>query len=67
MENEEARENRLRRAMRGSGFELRKQDAGKYQIVFVSELTGADLPYEDAMTLDDVARWVNENVSDGQH
>jgi hypothetical protein len=33
----------------------------------MSELTGEALPYEDDMTLDDVERWVDENVPKDQH
>jgi hypothetical protein len=62
-ENQTAREDRLRRAIGGvAGFELRKGADGKYQIVFVSTLTGDALPYEDGLTLDDVDLWINENV-----
>jgi hypothetical protein len=43
-------------------FELRRQDDGTYEIVWMSELTGEALPFEDCMTLDDVERWVEENV-----
>ncbi len=50
-----------------TGFELRRHDDGAYQIVWMSELTGEALPCEDDMTLDDVERWVNENVSGDQH
>jgi hypothetical protein len=48
-------------------FELRRQDNGTYQIVWMSELTGEALPYEDDMTLDDVERWVDENVPKDRH
>jgi hypothetical protein len=62
-ENQAAREDRLRRVIGGvAGFELRTGADGKYQIVFISELTGGALPYEDGLTLDDVELWINENV-----
>jgi hypothetical protein len=58
-----AREDRLRRGIGlVGGFELRKQADGKYQIVFISTLTGNALPYEEGLTLDDVELWINENV-----
>ena len=64
-DNEAARADQLRRAMATiERFELRRQDNGTYQIVLISDLTGAALPYEDDMTLDDVERWVKENVVD---
>ncbi len=67
-EGETARADRLRRAVASvTGFELRRHDDGAYQIVWMSELTGEALPYEDDMTLDEVERWVNENVSGDQH
>jgi hypothetical protein len=62
-ESEATREERLRRAVASvAGFDLRKQDDGKCQIVFVSTLTGEALPIEDDLTLDDVEWWVDENV-----
>ena len=67
-ENEAEREDQLQRAVSSAtGFELRRQDDGRYQIVWMSMLTGEALPYEDGMTLDDVERWVNENVGEDQH
>jgi hypothetical protein len=61
--DETAREKRLRRAVASvTGFDLRKQDDGTYQIVWMSELTGAALPFEGGLTIDDVERWVNENA-----
>ena len=58
-----ARENRLRRAIGGvAGFELRNGADGKYQIVFISTLTGAALSYEDDLTLYDEELWISENV-----
>jgi hypothetical protein len=66
--DETAREARLRRAVASvTGFELRKQDHGTYQIVWMSELTGAALPFEGGLTLDDVQWWVDENVPNAQH
>ena len=60
---ETAREERLRCAVASvTGFDLRRQRDGTYQIVWMSELTGAALPFEDGMTLDDVERWVDENA-----
>ena len=38
-----------------------KEADGKYQIVFISTLTGNALPYEDGLALDDVELWINEN------
>jgi hypothetical protein len=65
---ETTREERLRRAVASvTGFELRKQDDGKCQIVFISSLTGAALPVEDGLTLDDVQWWVDENVTMDEH
>ncbi len=62
-ESEVQRADRLRRAVASvTGFELRWQDNGTYQIVWMSELTGAVLPFEDALTLDDVEWWVDENA-----
>jgi hypothetical protein len=67
-ESEATREKRLRRAVASvAGFELRKQDDGKRQIVFISSLTGAALPVEDGLTLDDVQWWVDENVPMDEH
>ncbi len=67
-ENQTARENRLRRAIASvAGFELRMGADGKYQIVFISTLTGNALPYEDGLTLDDVELWINENVEKDEH
>ncbi len=67
-ESEGARADRLRRAVASvTGFELRTLDDGKYEIVFVSTLTGDALPYEDDMTLDDVEHWVEENVVEDGH
>jgi len=58
----------LRRAVASvTGFELRRQDDGKYQVVFISELTGGALSFEDDMTLDKVECWVRDNVSKDQH
>ncbi len=66
-ESEAARADRLRHAVASvTGFELRRQHDGTYQIVWMSELTGEGLPYEDDMTLDDVECWVSENVSEGE-
>ena len=66
--SETARAERLRCAVASvTGFELRRQDDGTYQIVWMSGLTAEALPYEDDMTLDDVERWVRENVSKDQH
>ena len=60
---ETAREERLRCAVASvTGFDLRRQHDGTYQIVWMSELTGAALPFEDGLTIDDVERWVDENV-----
>ena len=60
--DETAREERLRCAVASvTGFDLRRHD-GTYQIVWMSELTGAALPFEDGLTIDDVERWVDENV-----
>ncbi len=62
-ESDAAREERLRCAVASvTGFELRRQDNGTYQIVWMSELTGAALPLEDGLTLDDVEWWVDENA-----
>jgi hypothetical protein len=62
------RADRLRRAVASAtGFELRRQADGTYQIVWMSELTGEALPYEDNMTLDDAERWAQENVSEDKH
>ena len=67
-DNEAARADQLRRAVASvTGFALRSQDDGTYQIVWMSALTGEALPYEDDMTLDDVERWVNENVPKEEH
>jgi hypothetical protein len=58
----------LRCAIGGAaGFDLRKGADGKYQIVFVSTLTGVALPYEDGLTLDDVELWINENAEKDEH
>ena len=40
----------------------RRQHDGTYQIVWMSELTGAALPFEGGLTIDDVERWVDEIV-----
>ena len=65
--NDAARADELRRAVAGvTGFELRRQVDGTYQIVWMSALTGDALPYEDDMTLDDVESWVRENASEDQ-
>jgi hypothetical protein len=57
-----ARENRLRRAIGGvAGFELRNGADGKYQIVFISAVTGNALPYENDLTLDDVELWISDH------
>jgi hypothetical protein len=67
-EIEAAHADQLRRAVASvTGFELRRQDNGTYQIVWMSELTGEALPCEDEMTLDDVERWVDENVGKDEH
>ncbi len=67
-DDEAARADQLRRAVASvTGFELRRHDSGTYQIVWMSKLTGKALPYEDHITLDDVQRWVNENISSDQH
>jgi hypothetical protein len=61
--DETALEERLRCAVASvTGFDLRRQHGGTYQIVWMSELTGAALPFEDGLTIDDVERWVDENV-----
>jgi hypothetical protein len=66
-----ARPKRVRRRGKSGCGGLSKQRAsnfvsradGKYQIVFISTLTHTDLAYEDDLTLDDVQRWFNENLS----
>jgi hypothetical protein len=66
--DETAREERLRCAVASvTGFNLRRQHDGTYQIVWISELSGAALPFEGGLTIDDGERWVDENVvKDGQ-
>ena len=65
--DETAREERLRCAVAsGTGFDLLRQHDGTYQIVWMSELTGAALPFEGGLTIDDVQRWVDENVAKDQ-
>ncbi len=62
-QSETAHAERLRCAVASvTGFELRRQDDGTYQIVWISELTGEALPFEDGLTLDDVEWWVDENA-----
>ena len=61
--DETAREERLRCAVASvTGFDLRRQHDGTYQIVWMSELTGAALAFGGGLTIDDVERWVDENV-----
>ena len=61
--DETVREERLRCAVASvTGVDLRRQHDGTYQIVWMSELTGADLSFESGLTIDDVERWINENV-----
>ena len=56
-------EERLRCAVASvTGFDLRRQHDGAYQIVWMSELTGAALPFGGGLTIDDVERWVDGNV-----
>jgi hypothetical protein len=67
-DNEAARADQLRRAVASvTGFELQRHDDGTFQIVWMSELTGEALTYEDEMTIEDVERWVNENVPKEEH
>ena len=61
--DETAREERLRCAVASmTGFDLRKQHDGTYQIAWMSGLTSAALPFEGGLTIDDVERWVDEIV-----
>ena len=58
-----AREEWLRCAVASvTGFDLQRQHDGTYQIVWMSELTGTALPFEGGLMIDDVERWVDENV-----
>jgi len=61
-EDSTGREERLRLAIEAAGLELRKQADGMYQIVFLSTLARTDLAYGDDFTLDELERWVDENV-----